>query len=67
MNTLRIEAKQIDVRLGDIPIHDVVNAAAELAHFVLEELSLYRQRNGLESDTFDCEGECCAFLDLIGD
>ena len=34
---------------------------------VIEELSVYRQRNNLDSDTFYCEGDACAFLDLIGD
>lgn len=33
----------------------------------LEELSIYRQEHDLDSDTFACEGSCCAFLDLIDD
>lgn len=55
------------VTLDGLDINDVIKQAADLAHEVLEELSIYRQRNGLESDIFGCEGSCCAFLDLIDD
>lgn len=55
------------VTLDGLDINDVIKQAADLAHEVLEELSIYRQRNGLDSDTFPCEGSCCAFLDLIDD
>ena len=48
-------------------VEDIIRKAADLAHDVLEELSIYRQRNGLDTDTFACEGEACTFLDLIGD
>lgn len=67
MKTLRIEAKQIEAKLGDVPVNVVIQDAAALAHRVLEELSIYRQRNGLESDIFDCEAMACEFLDQIGD
>lgn len=53
--------------LDGLDIDDVIKQAADLAHSVLEELSIYRQRNNLEDITFDCEGEACAFLDLIDD
>ncbi len=55
------------VTLDGLDINDVIQQAADLAHEVLEELSIYRQRNDLDSDTFTCEGSCCAFLDLIDD
>jgi hypothetical protein len=55
------------VTLDGLDINDVIKQAADLAHEVLEELSIYRQRNNLDSDTFACEGSCCAFLDLIDD
>ena len=55
------------VTLDGLDINDVIRQAADLAHEVLEELSIYRQRNGLGSDIFTCEGSCCAFLDLIDD
>ena len=55
------------VTLGGLDINDVIKKAADLAHEVLEELSIYRQRNDLDSDTFNCEGSCCEFLDLIDD
>jgi len=45
----------------------VIKKAADLAHEVLEELSIYRQRNDLDPLTFSCEGSCCEFLDLIDD
>ncbi len=55
------------VTLDGLDINNVIKQAADLAHEVLEELSIYRQRNGLESDIFSCEASCCAFLDLIDD
>ncbi len=55
------------VTLDGLDIDDVIKQAADLAHEVLEELSIYRQENELDSDTFACEGSCCAFLDLIDD
>ena len=54
------------VTLDGLDIDNVIEQAANLAHLVLEELSIYRQRNEID-DTFECEGEACAFLDLIGD
>ena len=53
------------VTLDGLDIEEVIKKAADLAHEVLEELSIYRQQHNLPSDTFDCEGSCCAFLDLI--
>lgn len=54
------------VTLDGLDIDEVIEKAADLAHLVLEELSVYRQRNNLD-DIFDCEGGACAFLDLIDD
>ena len=55
------------VTLDGLDIDDVIKKAADRAHEVLEELSIYRQRNDLDSDTFGCEASCCEFLDLIDD
>ena len=55
------------VTLDGLDIDDVIKQAAELAHHVLEELSVYRQEHNLDPLTFECEGECCAFLDMIDD
>ena len=55
------------VTLDGLDIDEVIERAADLAHLVLEELSVYRQRNNLDNDIFTCEGEACAFLDLIDD
>ena len=55
------------VTLDGLDIDDVIQQAADLAHEVLEELSIYRQENDLDPLTFSCEGSCCAFLDLIDD
>ena len=55
------------VTLDGLDVDDVIRKAADLAHEVLEELSIYRQEHDLDSDTFSCEGSCCAFLDLIDD
>ena len=46
--------------------NDVIKLAAELAHCVLEELSMYRNDNDLIA-TFNCEDIACEFLDLIDD
>lgn len=54
------------VTLDGLDINDVIKKAADLAHEVLEELSIYRQRNNLD-DIFGCEASCCEFLDLIDD
>ncbi len=66
MNSLSIKTKT-EIKVGDVPLDDVLQKAKDLAHFVLEELSVYRQQNNLESDFFSCEGEACEFLDMIGD
>ena len=55
------------VTLDGLDVDDVIRKAADLAHEVLEELSIYRQQNNLPSDYFSCEGSCCEFLDLIDD
>lgn len=55
------------VTLDGLDINDVIKKAADLAHEVLEELSIYRQRHDLESEPFACESSCCEFLDLIDD
>ena len=55
------------VTLDGLDVDDVIKKAADLAHEVLEELSIYRQENELDSDTFACEASCCEFLDLIDD
>ena len=56
-----------EVTLNEHSIEDIIHAAKELAHEVLEELSVYRQRNELDILPFDCEGSACKFLDMIGD
>lgn len=55
------------VSLDGLDIDDIIKRAANLAHEVLEELSIYRQENQLDPSTFKCEGSCCEFLDLIDD
>ena len=55
------------VTLDGLDVDEVIRKAADLAHEVLEELSIYRQRNDLDSDTFSYEASCCEFLDLIDD
>lgn len=54
------------VTLDGLDINDVIKKAVDLAHEVLEELSIYRQRNDLD-DIFTCESSCCEFLNLIDD
>lgn len=55
------------VTLNGHNIEDVLYKAKELAHEILEELSIYRQQNNLNEFIFDCEGSACEFLDMIGD
>ena len=67
MKTLRIETKASSVvTLDGLDVKDVIKQAADLAHHVLEELSIYRQENNLDTE-FYFEGEACEFLDLIDD
>jgi len=67
MFTPKIETKtQVEVSINGKPIYEILKMAADLAHEVLEELSIYRQRNDL-NDIFGCEGSACEFLDTIGD
>ena len=54
------------VTIDGKPVYEVLKMAAELAHEVLEELSIYRQRNNITED-FGCEASACEFLDTIGD
>ena len=63
MSPLKIKTTtNTDVTINGCEIREVLYAAADFAHHVLEELSIYRQRNDLDPLTFDCEGEACAFL-----
>lgn len=55
-----------EVTLDGLDIDEVIKKAADLAHEVLEELSIYRQENDLD-EIFTCESSCCEFLDLIDD
>ena len=48
-------------------INKIVEMTCNLAHEVLEELSIYRQEHDLDDFTFMCEGSCCEFLNTIGD
>lgn len=68
MKQLKIETTAYAiVTLDGLDINDVIKQASDLAHEVLEELSIYRQEHDLDSDTFSCEASCCEFLDLIDD
>ena len=55
------------VTLDGLDVDEVIKKAADLAHEVLEELSIYRQQHDLDPMTFSCEGSCCEFLDFIDD
>lgn len=68
MKKLKVTAKATAiVSLDGLNIDDVIKRAANLAHEVLEELSIYRQENNLDASTFKCESSCCEFLDMIDD
>ena len=70
MNPLNINTKTeviTEVKLGDVPIYDVLAEAKALAHNVLFEMSVFKQKNNIEDYDFKFEAECCRFLDLIGD
>lgn len=68
MRKFKIETEcTAKVSVNGTEINEILSMAADLAHEVLEELSIYRQQNNLESDFFGCEGSACAFLDAIGD
>ena len=68
MSPIKIKTETLtNVTVNNINIEEVIDEARKFAHTVLEELSIYRQQNNLDSDTFSCEADACAFLDLIGD
>ena len=56
-----------EVKVGDVPIYDVLAEAKSLAHSVLFEISVFKQKNNIEDYDFKFEADCCRFLDLIGD
>ena len=58
---------ETEVTYNGKPVYEVLKMAADLAHEVLVELSIYRQEHDLDPLIFECEGSCCAFLDEIGD
>mgnify|MGYP003305191230 CR=1 FL=1 len=70
MNALNINTKTevvTEVKVGDVPIYDVLSEAKLLAHSVLCEISVFKQKHNIEDYDFMFEAECCKFLDLIGD
>ena len=70
MNALNINTKTeviTEVKVGDVPIYDVLAEAKALAHNVLFEISVFKQKNNIEDYDFQFEADCCRFLDLIGD
>lgn len=70
MNALNINTKTeviTEVKVGDVPIYDVLSEAKALAHNVLFEISIFKQKNNIEDYDFKFEADCCKFLDLIGD
>jgi hypothetical protein len=70
MNALNINTKTeviTEVKVGDVPIYDVLAEAKALAHSVLFEISVFKQKNNIEDYDFKFEADCCKFLDLIGD
>ena len=70
MNALNINTKTeviTEVKVGDVPIYDVLAEAKALAHSVLFEISIFKQKNNIEDYDFKFEADCCRFLDLIGD
>ena len=66
MKQLKVNTSAL-VTLDGLDVNEVIRRAADLAHEVLEDLSIYRQKHDLDPDTFNCEASCCAFLDLIDD
>ena len=64
VTNIKVEAEPM---YNDVPAEKVIHDAIDLAHTVLEELSIYRQRHNLDPMEFECEGDCCAFLDMVGD
>ena len=54
------------VTLDGLDVNDVLAAAADLAHHVLEELGPFREEHGID-EVFPCEAEACEFLDMIDD
>ena len=67
METIKIDIPTPTATINGVDADEVIAKAANLAHHVLEELSIYRQQHDLDPFTFSVEGEACEFLDLIDD
>jgi hypothetical protein len=55
-----------EVKYNGHPAEEIICDAIDLAHRLLEELSVHRQRNDI-TEPFACEGDACEFLDKAGD
>ena len=55
------------VTYNGVDAKEIIHDAIDLAHAVLEELSIYRQQHDLDSMEFSFEADCCEFLDKVGD
>lgn len=70
MNPLNINTKieaVTELKVGSIPINDILTEAKALAHQVLEEISIFKQTHNFEDVDFQFEADCCNFLEMIGD
>lgn len=70
MNPLNINTKieaVTELKVGSIPINDILTEAKALAHQVLEEISIFKQMHNFEDVNFQFEADCCNFLEMIGD
>jgi len=70
MNPLNINTKieaVTELKVGNVPINNVLTEAKTLAHQVLEEISIFKQMHNFEDMDFQFEADCCKFLEMIGD
>ena len=64
MNPLNINTKieaVTELKVGSIPISDILTEAKALAHQVLEEISIFKQMHNFEDVDFQFEADCCNF------
>lgn len=73
---IKVNGIEFDVDISTItyrgvPVMEIINDACYLAHQALIDLSTYRQRhncgNQEDWELGELEGDCCHFLDKLGD
>ena len=66
INTITTSKTTVNVNGNDL--HDVLDLACDLAHEILEQISVLRSDGKIgETEDIPAEGMACQFLDMVGD